>query len=51
MTLRELTEKRNRILTEARQLMSTPDLTTEQRTKVDAMLTATPTASRPTSNA
>jgi HK97 family phage major capsid protein len=39
MTLRELIEKRNRLLAEARQAMSAPELSTEQRTKVDAMLT------------
>ena len=39
MTLRETIEKRNRILAEARQLMTGSDLSAEQRTKVDAMLT------------
>lgn len=40
MTLRELIEKRNRLLAEARTLMtSSPELSAEQRTKVDAMLT------------
>ena len=38
MTLRELIEKRNRLLAEARQLMTAPEMTTEQRSKVDAML-------------
>lgn len=38
MTLRELNEKRNRLLAETRQLMSAPELSTEQRAKVDAML-------------
>ncbi|HEV2324556.1 MAG TPA: phage major capsid protein [Terracidiphilus sp.] len=39
MTLRELIEKRNRTLAEARQLMSSSaELSVEQRTKVDAML-------------
>lgn len=38
MTLRELIEKRNRLLAEARQIMSAPEPTAEQRTKVDAML-------------
>lgn len=39
MTLRETIEKRNRLLAEARQLMSTGEVSTETRTKVDAMLT------------
>lgn len=39
MTLRELIEKRNRLLAEARQIMAATELTTEQRSKVDAMLT------------
>jgi HK97 family phage major capsid protein len=39
MTYREMVEKRNRILAEARQAMSAPELSTEQRAKVDAMLT------------
>jgi len=39
MTLRELIEKRNRLLAEARQQMAAPELTPEQRAKVDAMLT------------
>jgi HK97 family phage major capsid protein len=40
MTLRELIEKRNRLLSEARQLMTgSADLTAEQRTRIDAMLT------------
>jgi len=39
MTLRELIEKRNRTLAEARQLMSAPELSAEQRTQIDAMLT------------
>jgi HK97 family phage major capsid protein len=38
MTLRETIEKRNRLLAEARQLMSAGDVSTETRTKVDAML-------------
>lgn len=38
MTLRELNEKRNRLLAETRQLMSAQELSTEQRAKVDAML-------------
>jgi HK97 family phage major capsid protein len=38
MTLRELIEKRNRLLSDARQIMTAPELTTEQRTKIDAML-------------
>jgi HK97 family phage major capsid protein len=38
MTLREMIEKRNRLLVEARQLMSAADVSTETRTKVDAML-------------
>ena len=39
MTLRELIEKRNRLLAEARQIMAAPELNNEQRAKVDAMLT------------
>lgn len=39
MTIRELNEKRNRLLSEARQLMTAADVTAETRTKVDAMLT------------
>lgn len=39
MTLRELIEKRNRLLAEARQIMTGAELSTEQRSKVDAMLT------------
>lgn len=39
MTLRELIEKRNRLLAETRQLMSGSDISAETRTKVDAMLT------------
>lgn len=39
MTLRELIEKRNKILVDARQLMSGSDVSAEQRSKVDAMLT------------
>lgn len=39
MTLRELIEKRNKILVDARQLMSADDVSVEQRSKVDAMLT------------
>lgn len=39
MTLRELIEKRNRLLSETRQLMSGTDLSAETRAKVDAMLT------------
>jgi HK97 family phage major capsid protein len=39
MTLRELIEKRNRLLAEARQIMSASEISTEQRAKVDAMLT------------
>lgn len=39
MTLRELIEKRNRLLAETRELMKSPELTTETRAKVDAMLT------------
>ena len=39
MTLRELIEKRNRLLADARQQMAAPDMTTETRAKVDAMLT------------
>jgi HK97 family phage major capsid protein len=39
MTLRELNEKRNRLLTEARELMKAPDTSAEIRTKVDTMLT------------
>lgn len=38
MTLRELIEKRNRLLTEARQLMSGENVDAEVRSKVDAML-------------
>jgi HK97 family phage major capsid protein len=38
MTIRELNEKRNRLLSEARQIMTAPELTTEQRSKVDTML-------------
>lgn len=38
MTLRELIEKRNRLLAEARKIAAT-EMTTEQRAKVDAMLT------------
>lgn len=38
MTLRELTEKHNRLLAEARQRMAAPELTAEQRAQVDAML-------------
>lgn len=39
MTLRELIEKRNKLLADARQLMQSNDITTEQRAQVDAMLT------------
>lgn len=39
MTLRELIEKRNRLLAEARQVMAAPELSSEQRAQVDAMLT------------
>ena len=39
MTLRELNEKRNRLLAEARQIMQAPELTAEQRSTVDRMLT------------
>lgn len=39
MTLRELIEKRNRLLAETRQIMSGADLSAETRAKVDAMLT------------
>ena len=38
MTLREMIEKRNKLLTDARQIMSATELTTEQRSQVDAML-------------
>jgi HK97 family phage major capsid protein len=38
MTLREKIEARNRVLAEARQLMTAADVSTETRTKVDAML-------------
>jgi HK97 family phage major capsid protein len=39
MTLRELIEKRNKLLADARQAMAVPELSAEQRSKVDAMLT------------
>jgi HK97 family phage major capsid protein len=39
MTLRELIEKRNRLLAEARQKMTVADVTPEIRTAIDAMLT------------
>lgn len=39
MTLRELIEKRNKLLADARQVMTGTDLSTETRSKVDAMLT------------
>jgi len=39
MTLRELIEKRNKILADARQIMTGTDVSAEQRSKVDAMLT------------
>jgi HK97 family phage major capsid protein len=38
MNLRETIEKRNRLLVEARQLMSAGEVSTETRTKVDALL-------------
>lgn len=38
MTLKELIEKRNRLLTEARQLMAGDNVDAETRSKVDAML-------------
>lgn len=39
MPLRELIEKRNRLLAESRQIMQATELSNEQRAKVDAMLT------------
>ena len=39
MTIRELIEKRNKLLVDARALMAGSDLSTETRAKVDAMLT------------
>src|SRR5580704_15534412 len=39
MTLREIVEKRNRLLAEARQIMASPTLSNEQRAQVDTMLT------------
>lgn len=38
MNLRETNEKRNKLLADARQIMSAPELSTEQRTQVDTML-------------